>query len=180
MCMPLPEGYGSISSWYQWRLSSCPGSGFGVWNVRSSSQMRCHFGSICWGSYLSVLIFLRPLATKKPLDREARWKLARPVPRRLPALVKELLSVHLGPEPSNSLTSSHGELHETQPARRGGGSVSEVRHHGDVVPQRPRPAGAGELGPQLPPARPELPRAVRASPQPAGGDLRPRRGQREA
>ena len=55
-----PDGYGSISSWYQWRSSAASGSGFGVWKAPASSQTRCHFASICFGSYLSM-------ATKKPL-----------------------------------------------------------------------------------------------------------------
>src|SRR5262245_14683921 len=133
MCMPLPDGYGSISSWYQWRASPSPRAGFGVRKVCSSSQTRCHFGSMFSVSYLAVLIS-QTFGHKKASHVRGRGKLARPVPRGLPALVKELLSVHRGPEPSNSLTSSHGEFHEAQPARRGRGPVSEVRHHRDVVP----------------------------------------------
>src|SRR5581483_1755852 len=86
MCMPLPEGYGSISSWYQCESSGgAPGSGLGTLNARASSQTRCHFDSICSGSYLSN----RPPETKKPLVREARELDAAP-PRSAPALSKEL------------------------------------------------------------------------------------------
>src|SRR6266542_5520050 len=66
MCS-VPDGYGSISSWYQWFAGSSPGGGLGVWKVCSSSQTRCHFASICSGSYLSIW----GLETKKPLVREA-------------------------------------------------------------------------------------------------------------
>ena len=51
-----PDGYGSISSWYQWFSAvGAPGTGFGTLKARSSSQTRCHFGSISWGSYLGVI-----------------------------------------------------------------------------------------------------------------------------
>src|SRR6266542_4384491 len=66
MCS-VPNGYGSISSWYQWFAGSSPGGGLGVWKVCSSSQTRCHFASIFAGSYLSIL----GPETKKPLVREA-------------------------------------------------------------------------------------------------------------
>jgi len=59
MCS-VPDGYGSISSWYQWFSGSSPGAGSGVWKVCSSSQTFCHFASIVLGSYLST-------GTKKPL-----------------------------------------------------------------------------------------------------------------
>ena len=50
-----PDGYGSISSWYQWFSGvGAPGTGFGTLKARSSSQTRCHFASISWGSYLGV------------------------------------------------------------------------------------------------------------------------------
>ena len=48
----VPDGYGSISSWYQWFEGSSPGSGLGVWKARSSSQTRCHFASISCGFVL--------------------------------------------------------------------------------------------------------------------------------
>ncbi len=51
MCR-MSEGYGSISSWYQWFSGSLPGAGLGVWKARSSSQTRCHFASISAASYL--------------------------------------------------------------------------------------------------------------------------------
>src|SRR5215208_1056832 len=70
MCS-VPDGYGSISSWYQWCTSRSSGGGFGVENARSSFQTRCHFASIAWGSYLSM-------ATKKPLVREAVGSSPRP------------------------------------------------------------------------------------------------------
>src|SRR3954462_10797695 len=51
-----PDGYGSISSWYQWFSAvGAPGTGFGTLKARSSSQTRCHFVSISWGSYLGVI-----------------------------------------------------------------------------------------------------------------------------
>src|SRR5438067_11780735 len=94
-----PDGYGSISSWYQWFSGvGAPATGFGTLNARSSSQTRCHFVSISWGSYLGVMenvprdaeggpVF-RPvvlgfaegdssLRTKKPLRGEAVGRLAR-------------------------------------------------------------------------------------------------------
>src|SRR5438046_1091868 len=154
MCMPLPDGYGSISSWYQCVSSAAPGGGLGVWNVRSSSQTRCHFRSISWGSYLFM-------DTKKPLAGEAWGSSARTGPRWLPALEKELHPLHFAFDCSNSLTSSHGELHEAQLARGRRGPVAEVRPERDGVPQRAGAARAGELGSQRPPRRPELPRPVR-------------------
>src|SRR5579864_7267075 len=93
MCRLGPDGYGSISSWYQWVSSGgAPGSGFGALNALASSQTRCHFASICSGSYRLViadpyqvpdfrpLLAMRerpvpgpgePHKTKKPLAREA-------------------------------------------------------------------------------------------------------------
>ncbi len=67
-----PDGYGSISSWYQWFSASVgsPGTGFGTLKARSSSQTRCHFASISWGSYLGVVDKTSP-GTKKPLRGEA-------------------------------------------------------------------------------------------------------------
>src|SRR6476646_10455665 len=51
-----PDGYGSISSWYQWfSVVGAPAAGLGTLKARSSSQTRCHFGSISWGSYLGVI-----------------------------------------------------------------------------------------------------------------------------
>ncbi len=51
-----PDGYGSISSWYQWFSGvGAPGTGFGTLKARSSSQTRCHFASISCGSYLGVI-----------------------------------------------------------------------------------------------------------------------------
>ena len=73
MCR-VPEGYGSISSWYQWRSSAAPGAGFGVWKARSSSQTRCHFASICLGSYLSSR-----LRVQKSLSLERPWEARRGV-----------------------------------------------------------------------------------------------------
>ena len=56
MCRLGPDGYGSISSWYQWFSAvGSPGTGFGTLKARSSSQTRCHFVSISWGSYLGVI-----------------------------------------------------------------------------------------------------------------------------
>ena len=69
MCMPLPDGYGSISSWYQCGASP---PRLGVWNVRSSAQTRCHFSSICLGSYRSMC------GNKKASHVRGPGKLARP------------------------------------------------------------------------------------------------------
>src|SRR3954463_16700067 len=87
MCMPLPDGYGSISSWYQWRSSPPPSDGFGVWNVRSSCQTRCHFSSIVFGSYLSI-------GNKKASHMRGLGEARAAAPRGLPELVKELLPHH--------------------------------------------------------------------------------------
>src|SRR5215211_1087055 len=120
------------------------------------------------------------MATKKPLVSRGRGKLSAAAPRRLPALRKELLPLHPGSDCSNSLTSSHGELHEAQPTPGGRGPGAEVRDRRNGIPQREGAARTGERRPQLPPPRRELPRAVRASPQAAGGGVRPRQRQREA
>src|SRR6266496_3201305 len=175
MCMSVPDGYGSISSWYQWRSSPPPGGGFGVWKARSSSQTRCHFSSICFGSYLGVFITIP--GTKKPLVGEAVGSSPRPASRGLPALEKELLLVHAGVTLATRRRKSHSrtrrkldgelhedqELHEAQPERRGRGPGSEVRHVArDGVPPRPCPARPAELGRQLLQARAELPRPLRA------------------
>jgi hypothetical protein len=73
-----------------------------VWKVRSSSQTRCHFSSICCGSYLDVM---RNPGYKKASHSRGRGKLSAATPRGLPALVKELLPVHSVWDFSNSLTS---------------------------------------------------------------------------
>jgi hypothetical protein len=52
----VPDGYGSISSWYQWFSGASPGGGFGVSQALASSQTCCHFGSICCGSYRSITV----------------------------------------------------------------------------------------------------------------------------
>src|SRR5262245_65941807 len=88
MWIPFADGYGSISSWYQWRSSPVPGSGFGVWKALASSQTRCHFGSIFSGSY-------RFTETKKPLEGEAVGSSPRPSPPvGLLRLVEQLLPLH--------------------------------------------------------------------------------------
>jgi hypothetical protein len=72
MWMLGAEGYGSISSWYQWFSAvGAPGTGFGTWNAPSSSQTRCHLVSISRGSYLGV-IEKRPLE-RKNLSEERPW-----------------------------------------------------------------------------------------------------------
>ncbi len=78
MCS-VPDGYGSISSWYQWRSSaSSPGAGFGVWKARSSSQTRCHFASIClW----VVSLHIRPSWVQKSLSGERPWEADAASPR---------------------------------------------------------------------------------------------------
>src|SRR3954466_4662843 len=51
-----PDGYGSISSWYQWfSAAGSPGTGLSTGNAPASSQTRCHFASISCGSYLGVI-----------------------------------------------------------------------------------------------------------------------------
>ncbi len=55
MCS-VPDGYGSISSWYQCGSSVAPGGGFGVSKARSASQTCCHLGSIVVGSYRSITV----------------------------------------------------------------------------------------------------------------------------
>jgi hypothetical protein len=47
-----PDGYGSISSTYEWSTPA-PGS-LGTSHVRSSSQTFCHLGSMRLGSYRSM------------------------------------------------------------------------------------------------------------------------------
>ncbi len=52
-----PEGYGSISSTYAFARSARAGSaGFGVVKAPASSQTCCHFASIAWGSYESIVV----------------------------------------------------------------------------------------------------------------------------
>src|SRR5437868_13891759 len=96
-----PEGYGSISSWYQWLSGvGAPGTGFGTLKARSSSQTRCHFVSISWGSYLGVIE--RSSGTKKPLRREAEGRPARRRRACLPELGKKQL-LHWDPDTSKVL-----------------------------------------------------------------------------
>ena len=66
-----PEGYGSISTTYVLASSAWPGSGFGVWNARASSQTRCQRCSISLGSYRSVISCLR---VQKSLSLERPWE----------------------------------------------------------------------------------------------------------
>src|SRR5215469_8636696 len=64
MCRLGPDGYGSISSWYQWfSTGGSPGTGLSTWKAPASSQTRCHFASISCGSYLGVI-------GKRPLERK--------------------------------------------------------------------------------------------------------------
>src|ERR1700751_4520313 len=89
-----PDGYGSISSWYQWFSGvGAPGTGLGTWKAPSSSQTRCHLASISWGSYLGVIE--KGPGTKKPLRGEAVGRLARAGRACLPGLDKKQL-LHLG------------------------------------------------------------------------------------
>src|SRR5580765_3677981 len=68
MCRLGPDGYGSISSWYQWFSGAgAPGSGFSTWKALASSQTRCHFASIACASYVSI-------ETKKPLGTRGHGK----------------------------------------------------------------------------------------------------------
>ena len=77
------------------------GTGFGTLKARSSSQTRCHFGSISWGSYLGVVIEMSS-GTKKPLRREAVGRLAQRRRACLPGLGKKQL-LHWDPDTSNVL-----------------------------------------------------------------------------
>src|SRR3954464_2329478 len=85
MCR-MPDGYGSISSWYQWRSSpAAPGSGFATWKACASSQTRCHFASIVFASYLSVSL------TSRSRDEKASRERGRREPPRLVAACVSLL-----------------------------------------------------------------------------------------
>src|SRR5213078_2108469 len=120
-----PDGYGSISSWYQWFSGvGAPGAGFGTLKARSSSQTRCHFASISCGSYLGVIektspgtprgvpVFwpvVRGFAeddssprTKKPLRGEAEGRPAQRCRACLPELGKKQL-LHWVPDTSKVL-----------------------------------------------------------------------------
>ena len=67
-----PDGYGSCSSTYALRLGPA-GVGFETSKARSSSQTRCHFGSIACGSYCSSC----RLREQKSLSSRGRGELAR-------------------------------------------------------------------------------------------------------
>ncbi len=83
MCMPLPDGYGSISSWYQCVSSvGVPGSGLATWKACSSSQTRCHFASIVFGSYRSSSISLS--RDEKASRERGHGKPVRPSPHETP------------------------------------------------------------------------------------------------
>src|SRR5579864_625942 len=96
MCRLGPDGYGSISSWYQWWSSGgAPGSGFGTLNALASSQTRCHFASICSGSYRLFIVdpysgTAEPRKKRKSLSRERPGELDAALPRSVPVLAKEL------------------------------------------------------------------------------------------
>src|SRR5215210_6721823 len=83
-----PEGYGSISSTYVLaaRPAADGASGFGTWNACSSSQTRCHFCSICCGSYGSIVLRVRKRPPQRPKGKRRGCS-----PRCLPVLRKELL-----------------------------------------------------------------------------------------
>src|SRR6266581_1185692 len=96
-----PDGYGSISSWYQWfSAAGSPGTGLSTWNAPASSQTRCHFASISCGSYLGVIE--TSSRTKKPLRREAVGRSARRLRACLPGLGKKQL-LHWVPDTSKVL-----------------------------------------------------------------------------
>src|ERR1044071_5629468 len=95
------EGYGSISSWYQWFSAvGAPGTGFGTWNAPSSSQTRCHFVSISWGSYLGVIENV--LWNEKTSPRRGSGRSARRRRACLPELGKKQL-LHWDPDTSKVL-----------------------------------------------------------------------------
>ena len=68
-----PDGYGSISSMYDLLASASPGSGLATSNACSSSQTRCHFASIAFGSYFSITVS----GYKKASRERGRGKLPR-------------------------------------------------------------------------------------------------------
>src|SRR4051812_39775340 len=96
-----PDGYGSISSWYQWFSAvGAPGTGFGTRKAPSSSQTRCHFDSISWGSYLGVIenvSWNEKTSPKRGVGRSARRRRAW-----LPGLGKKQL-LHWDPDTTKVL-----------------------------------------------------------------------------
>src|SRR4051812_2064913 len=87
-----PDGYGSISSWYQWSVVvGAPGTGLGTWNAPSSSQTRCHFCSMSCGSYLGVLSKRRLLERKNLSEGEVHGRPTRRCRACLPGLAKKQL-----------------------------------------------------------------------------------------
>jgi hypothetical protein len=85
----VPDGYGSISSWYQCRSSAaCPGFGFGTANACSRSQTSCHLASISLGSYRSIVRLRRQ---KSLSGKRGRGELPRRAPRLLPGLLEKPL-----------------------------------------------------------------------------------------
>src|SRR5215471_11718747 len=102
MWMLGADGYGSISSWYQWlSAAGSPSTGFSTWKAPASSQTRCHFASISWGSYLGVVIEKCPME-RKNLSEERPWGSRRGLPRGLPGLRKKQV-VHWDPDTSKVL-----------------------------------------------------------------------------
>src|SRR5919201_2726075 len=122
MCS-VPDGYGSISSWYQWRSSPPPGGGFGVWKMRSASQTRCHFASIACGSYRSIT----SSGNKKASRSRGPSETARRTPRCLPALQKQLLHC---PDCSKPLASRHLARKEDGLANYSTANLKEVENQG--------------------------------------------------
>src|SRR5947209_8372215 len=97
-----PDGYGSISSWYQWfSAGGSPGTGFGTLKARSSSQTRCHLASISWGSYLGVSI-ANVSWNEKTSPRRGRGRRTRRRRACLPGLAKKQ-SLHLCADTSKVL-----------------------------------------------------------------------------
>src|SRR6266542_2682978 len=180
MCMSGPDGYGSISNWYQWRSSPPLGCGFGVWKARSSSQTRCHFSSIGFGSYLSM-------GTKKPLTSRGRGKLsatwiawASCVREGTPAgTCLRDFSKSLSSRPTRDEEEFDGRLYEAEHKRGRRGPGSEVRYvAGHGISRGTCPARAAERRRQLFQARAELSCSVRAYAQRARGGLHRRRWER--
>src|SRR2546423_101002 len=101
MCRLGPDGYGSIWSWYQWFSGvGSPWTGLGTWNALSSSQTRCHFVSISWGSYLGVM--KRALWNEKTSPRRGRGEVGAACRACLPVLRKKQL-LHWDPDTSKVL-----------------------------------------------------------------------------
>src|SRR6266487_2635271 len=114
MCNSSPEGYGSISSWYQCFSGAFPGVGFGVWKMSSASHTVCHFSSILCGSYCSISV----LRIQKSLSHERLGKLPR---RGRVGFLRYARSCSIRLDCTRPQEEKHGRLYarESQNGRRG-------------------------------------------------------------